>query len=100
MNVLANDAMSLGGRPRYVARNLRIVMRHALGAKAERCGIGISRLLREARPIDSASIQARRRSSLEPATTQSQILQRLSEQHCVRFPRAPGGILLLPAMNH
>src|SRR5258706_1553779 len=99
MHVLANDAMSLRGRPRDVARNLRIMMRHALGAKAERSGIGVSRLFREARPVDRAPVKARRRSSLEPASAQAEILQGFAKKNGVWLARAPRRILLLAAMN-
>ena len=98
MHVLADDAMSFGGSPRDVAGHLRVVMRHPLGAEAERRGVCIARLLGEAGPIDGASIQTRRRSGLEPAAAQAQVLQRFPEENCVRFAGAPRGILLLASM--
>src|SRR6266852_1655951 len=99
MNVLANNAMSLRRRRGNVAGHLRVVMRHALGAEAERSGISVARLLLESGPVNGASIKARRRSCFQPASAQSQLLQRLSKQDCVRFSRTPGRILLLAAMN-
>src|ERR1700722_4328896 len=99
MNVLANDAMRFRSGPRDITRNLRVVMRDALGAKAERCRIGITRLFCESRPVDAASIQPRRRPCLEPATAQSEILQRFAKKNRVRFSGSPGRILLLTAMN-
>ena len=74
-------------------------MGHALGAEAERRGIVVSRLHREAGPVDGASVEAWRRSGLEAATTQAKLLQRLAEQNCVRFSGASRRILLLAAMN-
>ena len=74
-------------------------MRHALGAEAERSGVGIARLLREAGPVNGASIKARRRSRLQPASAQAEFLQRLSQQNRVRLARTSGRILLLATMN-
>src|SRR5258708_10681434 len=99
MNVLANDAVCLRCSPRDVAGNLRVVMCHSLGAKTEGRGIVVSRLLRETRPIDGAPIEARRRSGLEPASAQAEVLQRLSEQNRIRFPRTSRRILLLSTVN-
>src|SRR5258708_32088706 len=99
MNVLANDAVCLRCSPRDVAGNLRVVMCHSLGPKTEGRGIVVSRLLRETRPIDGAPIEARRRSGLEPASAQPEVLQRLSEQNRIRFPRTSRRILLFPTVN-
>ena len=74
-------------------------MRHALGAEAERRGIGVARLLGEARPVDGASVEARRSAGLEAAAAQAQLLQRFAQQNRVRFAGTPGGILLLAAVN-
>src|ERR1700722_12701909 len=68
MNIVANDAVSLWRCPRDVARNLRVVMRHTLGSKTERSRIDVAGLLRETRPVDGASIKARRRARLKPAS--------------------------------
>src|ERR1019366_2558033 len=81
------------------AGNLRVVVRHALGAEAEGRGVGIARLHREAGPVDSASVKARGRSRLEPAAAQPQLLQPLPKQNRSGFAGAPGGILLLAAVN-
>src|SRR5580658_859144 len=76
MHVLANNAMRLFGGKSDVARHLRIMMRHSPRAKAERSRVQISRLALEARPINGASIKPRRRSGLEPASAQPQLLER------------------------
>ena len=99
VHVLADDAVGFGRGPRNVAGNLRVVMRHALGAEAEGSGVGIARLHREARPVDGASVKARRRSGLQPAAAQAELLQSLAEQNCVGFAGASGGILLLAAVD-
>jgi hypothetical protein len=65
----------------------------------ERGGIGVAGLLGEARPVDGASVEARRRPGLEPAAAQAELLQVLAKQDGVRFARASGRILLLAAMN-
>ena len=79
MHILADDAMRLFGRERDVAGHLRVVMRDALGAKAEWRWIDVARLHLKARPVDGASIEPRRRAGLQPATAQSKILQRFAE---------------------
>src|ERR1700734_1825881 len=99
MHVLADNALSFARSPRDVARHLRIMMRHAFGAEAEGRGVGVSRLHREARPVNAASIQPRRRSCLQPAAAQAQFLQRFPQQNRSRFSGAPRGILLLAAVN-
>src|SRR5580704_2533042 len=99
MHVLTDDAVSLGRGPRDVARNLRVVVRDAPGTEAEGRGIGVSWLDRETGPIDGASVKTRRGSGLEPATAQAEPLQRLAKENRVRLAGAPGGILLLAAMN-
>src|SRR5882762_9667895 len=99
MDIFADDAMSFWRCPGDVARNLRVMMCYALGAEAERRGIGIARLLSEAGPVDGASVQARRGASLKPATAQAEIFQCFSQKHRVRFARAPGRILLLATVN-
>ena len=99
MNVLADNAVSFGRGPCDVTGNLRIVMRDAPGAEAERRGVGIARLLGEARPVDAASIKPRRRSGLEAAAAQAKLLQSFAEQNCIGFAGASRGILLFAAMN-
>src|ERR1700685_3357393 len=99
VNVFANDAAGLRRGPRNVARHLRIVMRNAPCAKAERRRIGIARLHSKARPVDAAPIEPRRRSRLKPATAQPQLLPRLAEPHRCWFARAPRRVLLFAAMN-
>src|ERR1035438_7012292 len=89
MHVLANDTVRLFGSESDVARHLGVVMRYAPGAKAERCGIGISRLKFEARPVDGAPVQAGRRSGLEPASAQAEFLERFAEQDRRRPAPAP-----------
>src|SRR5579863_3880466 len=74
-------------------------MGHALGAEAEWRGVGIARLGRTSRPVDSASIETRRSAGLEAAAAQSQLLQRFAKKHCIRLTGTPRGILLLAAMN-
>ena len=71
----------------------------ALGAEAERSGVNVARLHRKTRPIDGASIKARRSSRLKPAAAQPEFLQRLPQQNRVRLARAPRRILLLAAVN-
>src|SRR5439155_9669303 len=71
VHVLSNDAVRLRRRPGNVTRHLRVVMRDALGTKAERRRIDISRLLGKARPVDAASVKARRSSGLEAASAQA-----------------------------
>src|SRR5260370_15571315 len=99
MNILANNAVRFRRGPRDITGNLRVVVRHLLGAEAERSGVGIARLLREAGPVNGASIKARRRAGLEAAAAQAEFLQRLSQQNRVRLARTSGRILLLAAMN-
>src|SRR5580692_4030386 len=99
MHVLADDAVRFRSGRGDVTRNLRVVMRHTLGAEAEGSGVGVSRLFGETRPVDGASIKARRGSGLEPAAAQAELLQSFSEENRVRFAGAPRGILLLTAMN-
>ena len=75
------------------------MMRNPLGAKAEWRGIDVAGLHLKSRPIDGASIQSRRRSRLQPAAAQAQLLQRFAQQHRSRLARPSRGILLLAAMN-
>ena len=74
-------------------------MGNALGPKAERRGIHIARLHREARPIDAASVEPWWRASLEAASAQAEILQRLTQQDGIRLPGASRRILLFAAVN-
>src|SRR5205085_4517838 len=64
MNVFADNALRLRRSPRDVARDLSVVAGHTLGTETERRGIGITRLFLELGPIDRASIQTGRCSSL------------------------------------
>src|ERR1700722_20345800 len=82
-----------------VTRNLRVVMRNTLGAKTEGGGINIAGLLGEARPVDAASVEARRSTGLEAAAAQAEILESLAEQDGGRFARASGRILLLATVD-
>ena len=75
------------------------MMANTLSAKTKRCGIVISCLYLELRPVNGASIQPRRRACLEPATSQPELLQRLAEKNRSRFSRSSRRILLLAAMN-
>ena len=99
VHVLADDAMRLCRGPGDVARHLRVVMRNALGAKAERRRIDVARLLGKARPVDAASVEARRSSGLEPASAQAELLQSLAQQNGVGFARTSRRVLLLAAVN-
>ena len=99
MHVFANDAMSLRSGPRDEAGHLRVVMGHALGAKAEWRGIDVAWLLRKARPVDGAAVQARWSSGLEAAAAQAQLLQRLAQQNRVWLAGTSRRILLFPAVN-
>ena len=99
MHVLANDAMRLFGGERDIARHLRIVMRNPPRSEAERSGIHISRLPLEARPVNRASVEPRRRPGLEPASAQAKLLERFAQQNRRRFSRTPRRILLLTAVN-
>src|SRR5579863_4367532 len=80
MHVLANDALGFGRGPGDVARHLRIVMSYAFGAEAERCRIGVARLKLELRPVDSASVEARRGSGFEAAAAQAELFERFAEK--------------------
>ena len=74
-------------------------MQNAPGAKAERSWIEIAGLALEARPVDGAAVQTRRRAGLEPASAQAEFLERLAEQDRCRFSRTSCWILLLAAVN-
>src|SRR6266851_5084310 len=78
---------------------MRVVMRHASGAKTERSRIQIARLPLKARPVNRAPVKPRRRSRLKPASPQLQLLKRFAQQNRRRFSRTSRRILLLPAMN-
>src|SRR5438445_3365796 len=99
MHIFANDAVRLWRGPRDVAGHLRVVMRHAPGAKTERGRIDVTGLHRKARPVDSACIEPWRSARLQPAASQSELLQRFAQQNCVRLAGASRRILLLAAMN-
>ena len=74
-------------------------MRDPLRAEAERSGIGIAGLSGEARPVDGASVEARRSAGLEAASAQAELLQGLAEQDCVGLAGTSGGILLFAAVD-
>src|SRR5208282_5246150 len=99
MHVLTNDAMRLFGRKSDVAGHLRVMMRHSSRAEAEWSRIQIARLPLEARPLNGASVEPRRRPGLEPASAQPELLERFAQQNRRRFSRPSRRILLLPAMN-
>src|SRR5690348_15472777 len=99
MYVLANDALRLRRGPGDVARDLRIVVRHTLGAEAERSGISIARLQLKTRPIDGAAVQPGRGAGLQAASPQAELFKSLAQQHRRRLTRAARGILLLTAMD-
>src|ERR1035438_1448473 len=94
MDVLADNAVRFFGSESDVARHLRVVMRHALGAKTERSGIGISGLKFEARPVDGASVKAGRGSGFQAASAKAEFLESFAEQDGCRLSRAPRWILL------
>ena len=79
VDVLADDAMGLGRGPGDVAGYLRIVMRYPLGAEAEWSGIFVTWLEREARPVNGASVEARRSAGLEAAAAQAELLESFAE---------------------
>ena len=99
VNVLADNAVRLRRGVRDVAGHLRIVMGYAPGAEAERSGIGVARLLRETRPVDGASVEARRSAGLEAASAQAELFQSLAEQDGVGLTGASRGILLFAAVD-
>jgi len=49
-------------------------MSDPLRAKAERGGVGVAGLKLKLRPVDSATIEARRRTRLEAAAAQAELL--------------------------
>src|SRR5207253_6281542 len=76
-----------------------LLLRDLFGAKAEGRGVGVAGLGLEARPINGASIEARRSAGLEAAATQAEQLERFAQQLRRRLAGAPGGIRLLAAVN-
>src|SRR6266478_4165527 len=99
MNVLTDDAMRLRRSPRNVTGDLRIVMSHSPGTKAEGRRISVARLHLKPRPVDSPAVKPRRRPSLKPATSQTELLERLAQQDRSRLPGASRRILLFTAMD-
>src|ERR1700733_9665934 len=99
MHVLADDALRLGRSPGNVARHLGVVMGYPPRAKTERRWVLIAGLHLEAGPLDGASVKPRRRSRLQAAAAEAELLQGLAEQNCVRLAGASGRILLLAAVN-
>src|SRR5208337_4428393 len=82
-----------------VAGHLRVVMRNAPGTKTERSGIQIARLPLEARPVNGAPVETRRRPGLEPASAQPKLLQRFAQQNRRRLSRTSRRILLFAAVD-
>ena len=99
VDVLADDAVRLRGREGDVARHLAVVVRDAAGAEAEGRGIGVAGLGLEARPVDGARVQARRRAGLEAASAQAESLERFAQKNGGRLAGAAGGIWLLAAVD-
>ncbi len=75
------------------------MMSDALGAKAERRGIGIARLKLEAGPVDGATIETRWGASLKPAAAQAELLQGFAQEDRSRFTRTSRRILLFTAVD-
>src|SRR5256886_1777815 len=96
---VANDAVRLLCRVGDIARHLRVMMSDALGAKAERRGIGIARLKLEAGPVDGAAIETRWGASLKPAAPQAELLQGFAQEDRSRFTRTSRRILLFTAVD-
>ncbi len=65
MDVFTDDALGLWCGPGDVARDLRIMVRDAAGAKAEGRGIGVARLYLKAGPVDGTAVKTRRSASLQ-----------------------------------
>src|SRR4029079_10331564 len=99
MNIFADDAMRFRQSPRDVTGHLRIMVGHSPGTKAEGSGIGIAGLHLKLGPVDSPAVESRRRPGLEPATSQTELLQRLAQQHSGRFSGAARRIWLLAAVD-
>ena len=99
MDVLADDAVGFRGGERDVARHLAVGVGDPAGAEAEGRGVGIAGLRLEARPVDGAAVEARRRAGLQPAAAQAELLDVLAQQHRGRLAAASGGNLLLAAVD-
>src|SRR5438067_191236 len=99
MHILANDAVRFFRCVGDIAGHLRVMMSDALGAKAERRGIGIARLKLEAGPVDGATIETRWGASLKPAAAQAELLQGFAQEDRRRLARASGRILLFTAVD-
>src|SRR5260370_12469601 len=97
MNVLRDNTVSLGWREGDVAGHLPLL--DVFGTEAERRRVGIARLHLKARPVNAASIEARRRAGLEAASAQAQQLERFAQQLRWRLTRAPRRISLLATVN-
>ena len=78
---------------------MRIVMGDALGAEAERSGVGVAGLKLKLRPVDGAAVEAWRRAGLEAAAAQSELFERFAEKDSGGFAGAARGILLLAAVD-
>ena len=99
VHVFADDAVRLGSGERDVARHLRVMMGHLLGAKTERRRVRIAGLSFELRPVNCPAVEPRRSSRLQPASAQAQLLQRFAQQNRRRFSGTSGGVLLFAAVN-
>ena len=96
VDILADDAQRFRRGVRDVARDLRIMVRHALGAEAEGRGIGVARLLLKARPVDGAAIEARRSAGFQAAAAQAQLLQASPSRTQCGSPERPAGYCCSP----
>src|SRR5437667_10349546 len=99
MHILANDAVRFFCCVGDIAGHLRVMMSDALGAKAERRGIGIAGLKLEAGPVDGAAIETGRSASLKPAAAQAELLQGFAQEDRSRFTRTSRRILLVTAVD-
>src|SRR5712691_7970200 len=97
MHIFCNDAMRLSRSKSDVARHLLLF--DFFSAKAEGRRIGIAGLHLKACPVNRAPVQARWRARLEPASAQTEKLERLAQQLRWRLPRSPRRICLLAAVN-
>src|SRR6266850_2126938 len=95
VHVFADDAVRFFRRERDVARHLLVVMSDTLGAEAEGGGIGVTGLLGKLRPVDGASVKARRSAGFQTASAQAELLQCFAEQDGIGLSGTPGRILLL-----
>src|SRR5215831_9436263 len=97
MHILADNAMRLCRCESHVTRHLLLL--DLPRTEAERRGVAVAGLHLKTRPVDAASIEPRRCAGLQPATTQSQQLERFTQQLRWRFPAAPSRIGLFATMD-